>query len=132
MGVEPSLLSASLNCIVAQRLARRLCLECRQAYTPSAEDMEELEMDGEVVPMLYEATGCARCGRTGYRGRVALYEVLPVRERVRSLVRATTDEIAAAAKQEGMRTLKQEGHRLAVEGVTSLSEVRRVTGGQLS
>ena len=132
MGVEPSLLSASLNCIVAQRLARRLCLECRQAYTPSAEDMEELEMDGELVPTLYEATGCARCGRTGYRGRVALYEVLPVRERVRSLVRATTDEIAAAAKQEGMRTLKQEGHRLAVEGVTSLSEVRRVTGGQLS
>ena len=132
MGVEPSLLSASLNCIVAQRLARRLCLECRQAYTPSAEDMEELEMEGELVPTLYEATGCARCGRTGYRGRVALYEVLPVRERVRSLVRATTDEIAAAAKQEGMRTLKQEGHRLAVEGVTSLSEVRRVTGGQLS
>ena len=132
MGVEPSLLSASLNCIVAQRLARRLCLECRQAYTPSAEDMEELEMDGELVPTLYEATGCPRCGRTGYRGRVALYEVLPVRERVRSLVRATTDEIAAAAKQEGMRTLKQEGHRLAVEGVTSLSEVRRVTGGQLS
>jgi type IV pilus assembly protein PilB len=132
MGVEPSLLSASLNCIVAQRLARRLCLECRQPYTPSAEDMEELEMEGELVPTLYEATGCARCGRTGYRGRVALYEVLPVRERVRSLVRATTDEIAAAAKQEGMRTLKQEGHRLAVEGVTSLSEVRRVTGGQLS
>ena len=132
MGVEPSLLSASLNCIVAQRLARRLCLECRQAYTPSAEDMEELEMDGELVPTLYEATGCARCGRTGYRGRVALYEVLPVRERLRSLVRATTDEIAAAAKQEGMRTLNQEGHRLAVEGVTSLSEVRRVTGGQLS
>ena len=98
MGVEPSLLSASLNCIVAQRLARRLCLECRQAYTPSAEDMEELEMEGELVPTLYEATGCARCGRTGYRGRVALYEVLPVRERVRSLVRATTDEIAAAAK----------------------------------
>ena len=57
---------------------------------------------------------------------------MPVRERVRSLVRATTDEIAAAAKQEGMRTLKQEGHRLAVEGVTSLSEVRRVTGGQLA
>ena len=78
MGVEPSLLSASLNCIVAQRPARRLCLECRQPYTPSAEDMEELEMEGELVPTLYEATGCARCGRTGYRGRVALYEVLPV------------------------------------------------------
>jgi type IV pilus assembly protein PilB len=84
------------------------------------------------TPTLYEATGCPRCGRTGYRGRVALYEVLPVGERIRSLVRATTDEIFEAAVQEGMRTLKQEGHRLAIEGVTSLSEVRRVTGGQLA
>ena len=134
MGIEPSLLSASLNCIVAQRLARRLCLECRQEHTPTAEDLEELEMSGGLAstPTLYEATGCPRCGRTGYRGRVALYEVLPVGERIRSLVRATTDEIFEAAVQEGMRTLKQEGHRLAIEGVTSLSEVRRVTGGQLA
>lgn len=132
MGIEPSLLSASLNCIVAQRLARRLCLECRQAYTPDATDMAELEMVGGPVPTIYEATGCARCGRTGYRGRVALYEVLPVGARIRSLVRATTDEIAAAAAQAGMRTLKQEGLRLVIDGVTSLSEVRRVTGSQLS
>lgn len=132
MGIEPSLLSASLNCIVAQRLARRLCLECRQAYTPDATDMAELEMAGGPVPTIYEATGCARCGRTGYRGRVALYEVLPVGARIRSLVRATTDEIAAAAAQAGMRTLKQEGLRLVIDGVTSLSEVRRVTGSQLS
>jgi len=132
MGVEPSLLSASLNCIVAQRLARRLCLDCRQAYTPSAAEMEELEINGGPVPTLYEATGCGRCGRTGYRGRVALYEVLPVGARIRSLVQATTDEIFEAAVQEGMRTLKQEGHRLIVEGTTSLTEIRRVTGGQLA
>ena len=132
MGIEPSLLSASLNCIVAQRLARRLCLECRRAYTPDAADLEELEIAGGPVPTLYGAVGCARCGRTGYRGRVALYEVLPVGARIRSLVKETTDEIFAAAVEEGMRTLEQEGHQLVIDGVTSLDEVRRVTGSQLA
>lgn len=132
MAIEPGLLSAAVTCVVAQRLARRLCLECRQPYSPDAADLEELEIAGGPVPSLYEASGCARCGRTGYRGRVALYEVMPVTERIRSLVRASTDEIFLAAVEEGMRTLRQEGHRLAIEGVTSLSEVRRVTGGQLA
>jgi type IV pilus assembly protein PilB len=109
-------------------LARRLCLECRQPYEPNGADIEELETGGGPVPTLYETAGCARCGRTGYRGRVALYEVMPVSERIRSLVRASTDEIFLAAVEEGMMTLRQEGHRLAIEGITSLSEVRRVTG----
>jgi type IV pilus assembly protein PilB len=128
MAVEPGLLAASVSCVVAQRLARRLCLECRQPYEPNGADIEELETGGGPVPTLYEAAGCARCGRTGYRGRVALYEVMPVSERIRSLVRASTDEIFLAAVEEGMMTLRQEGHRLAIEGITSLSEVRRVTG----
>jgi type IV pilus assembly protein PilB len=132
MGVEPSLLSAAINCIIAQRLARRLCLDCRQPYTPSQEELEELEIAGGPVPTLYEPSGCARCSRTGYKGRVALYEIMPVRGHLRSLVRASADEILAAAVQGGMKTLKQDGNRLVIEGVTSLGEIRRITGDKLS
>lgn len=132
MGVEPSLLAAAVNCIVAQRLARRLCVECRRPYTPSDFDLAELGIPEGQSPELYEPGGCARCARTGYRGRVAIYEIMPVHGRLRGLVRASTDEIFAAAVQEGMRTMKQDGLRLALEGVTSLSEVRRVTGDRLA
>ena len=134
MGVEPSLLAAAVNCIVAQRLAGRLCGECRRPYTPTGEDLEELGgLAGESL-QLYDAApgGCSRCSRTGYRGRVALYEIMPVQGRLRGLVRASTDEIFAAAVQEGMRTMKQDGLRLALAGVTSLTEIRRVTGDRLA
>jgi type IV pilus assembly protein PilB len=132
MGVEPSLLSAAINCVIAQRLARRLCRDCRQPYTPGDDEVEELEIDGGPVPTLYGAAGCARCSRTGYKGRVALYEVMPVRGHLRSLVRASADEILAAAVEGGMKTLKQDGHRLVIEGITSLSEIRRITGDRLT
>lgn len=132
MGIEPSLLSSALNCIVAQRLARRLCLECRRPYTPSAEELEEMEIEDTLAPTLFEATGCARCARTGYRGRVALYEIMPVRGSLRSLARLSTEEIFAAAVQAGMRTLRQDGYRLVLEGVTSVNEVRRVTGDRVT
>ena len=132
MGVEPSLLSASLTCIVAQRLARRLCLECRRPYTPSAEELEELQADHDTVETLYESAGCPRCARTGYSGRVALYEIMPLRGSLRSLVRSSVEEIFSAAVQGGMQTLRQDGHRLVLEGVTSLGEIRRVTGDRLA
>jgi len=130
MGVEPSLLSASVNCIIAQRLARRLCLECRQPHAPTQDELEELEIGGP-VPALYEPVGCARCAHTGYRGRVALYEIMPVQGHLRTLVRASTEEIFAAAVEAGMTTLKQDGLRLAYEGITSLGEIRRITGDRL-
>jgi len=132
MGVEPSLLSAAINCIIAQRLARRLCLDCREPYTPSGEELQELEIAAGLVPTLYEPVGCARCSRTGYKGRVALYEIMPMRGHLRSLVRASADEIQAAAVEGGMRTLKQDGNRLVIEGVTSLGEIRRITGDDLT
>jgi type IV pilus assembly protein PilB len=134
MGVEPSLLAAAVNCIVAQRLARRLCVECRRPYTPNDLDLQELGGFSDRALELYEAApgGCARCSRTGYRGRVALYEIMPVQGRLRGLVRASTDEIFAAAVEEGMLTMKQDGLRLAVAGTTSLTEIRRVTGDRLA
>jgi type IV pilus assembly protein PilB len=129
MNVEPGLLANAINCIVAQRLARRLCTDCREAYWPDDSELQSLgmlEQKGQVY--LHRANGCGRCGGTGFRGRVALYEVLPVTAELRKLVDAPTDEIAAAAVAAGMTTLRQDGLRLCLEGVSSLDEIRRVTG----
>jgi type II secretory ATPase GspE/PulE/Tfp pilus assembly ATPase PilB-like protein len=130
MGVEPSLLATAINCIVAQRLARRLCGECREAHEPTPADREAL--GGEAAAVLYRARGCVRCSGTGYKGRVALYEVMPIQGRIRRLIEASTEEIFAAAVEAGMTTLRQDGIRLCLAGVSSLDEIRRVTGDRLS
>ena len=133
MGVEPSLLAASVNCIVAQRLARRLCESCREAYSPSPEELalvaEAVDIHGPIV--LHRAPGCPRCSNTGYKGRVAMYEVMPIQGRLRSLIEASTEEIFAAAVEQGMKTMKQDGIRLCLEGIASLEEINRVTGDRL-
>jgi type IV pilus assembly protein PilB len=133
MGVEANLLATSINCIVAQRLARRLCVECREPYTAGSEDLAELGLPdaGEQVT-LYRATGCLQCAETGYRGRVALYEVMPIQGKVRRLIGGSTEEIFAAAVEQGMKTLREDGIRQCLVGVTSLEEVRRVTGDRFS
>ncbi|HVC88439.1 MAG TPA: GspE/PulE family protein [Gaiellaceae bacterium] len=130
MGIEPALLATTINCIVAQRLARRLCENCRLPYESTAEERELLDLDADVV--LYRAGSCKRCGGTGFRGRVALYEVMPIRGRIRRLVEASTEEIFAAAVEEGMTTLRNDGIRICAAGVSSLEEIRRVTGDRLS
>jgi type IV pilus assembly protein PilB len=133
MGVESGLLASSVNCIVAQRLARRLCTDCREPYWPSDEELEQMGLmaqKGKVF--LHRPKGCGRCGDTGFRGRVALYEVMPVSAEIRSLIDGTTDEIHAAAVRGGMTTLHQDGVRLCLEGVSSLEEIRRVTGERLA
>jgi type IV pilus assembly protein PilB len=134
MGVEPSLLATSINCIVAQRLARRLCMHCREAYWPAADELEEIGRDGPSDDLwLYKATGCAHCVGTGYKGRVALYEVMTVQGRLRRLIESgSTDEIFAEAVEQGMTTLRADGIRLALAGISSLDEVRRVTGDRLA
>ena len=132
MNVEPGLLASSVNCIVAQRLARRLCTDCREAYWPTDEELEAMGLlEQKGTAYLHRSQGCARCGETGFRGRVALYEVLPVTGEIRRLVGAPTDEIFDAAVREGMTTLRQDGLRLVLEGVSSLEEIRRVTGDRL-
>jgi type IV pilus assembly protein PilB len=132
MGVEPSLLATAINCIVAQRLARRLCLECRERYGPDAAELHSLGLDPLDDVELFRAAGCAKCSGTGYRGRVALYEVMPVQGQIRRLIEASTEEIFAAAVEQGMTTLRQDGVRLCVDGVSSVDEIRRVTGDRLS
>jgi type IV pilus assembly protein PilB len=130
MGVEPNLMATSINCIVAQRLARRLCPDCKEPYEPTDEELYELQTVGQ--GQLFKAVGCARCADTGFRGRVALYEVMPFRGKLRSLVDGSTDQIFAAAVEQGMKTLREDGLRLSLAGITSLEEVRRVTGDRLS
>ena len=134
MGVEPSLLATSINCIVAQRLARRLCIHCRTPYAAYTEDRAELGLEpaGEET-ILYRAVGCTSCTGTGYAGRVALYEVMTVEGRLRSLIESgSTEEIFAEAAAQGMATLRQDGFRLALAGISSLDEIRRVTGDRLT
>jgi len=131
MGVEPSLLATSINCIIAQRLARRLCLECREAYEPDDKELRELGLEHGHGLTLYRPRGCVACAGTGYAGRVALYEVLNVHGHIRRHIEATTEEIFAAAVEDGMTTLRQDGLRLVLEGISSLDEVRRVTGDRL-
>jgi type IV pilus assembly protein PilB len=133
MGVEANLLATSVNCIVAQRLARRLCPECREEYTAGAEDLAELGLpDAGEHMMLYRPRGCVHCAETGYRGRVAIYEVMPIRGKVRRLLGGSTEEIFAAALEQGMKTLRDDGIRQCLAGVTSLDEVRRIAGDRFS
>ena len=106
MGVEPGLLASSVNCVVAQRLARRLCTDCRESYWPTDDELQQLglmERKGEVF--LHRPKGCGRCGNAGFRGRVALYEVMPMTGEIRRLLEAATDEIHEAAVRGGMTTL---------------------------
>ena len=133
MGVDQSLIATSINCIVAQRLARRLCVHCREAYVPTqaeqiADGLNGVLEEGEV---LYRPRGCAECADTGYNGRVALYEVMPISGKIRHLIEASTEEIFAAAVGAGMITLREDGIRLCRAGISSLEEIHRVTGDRL-
>jgi type IV pilus assembly protein PilB len=134
MGVEPSLLATSINCIVAQRLARRLCVHCRAPYVADPRELADLGLEPEGDDtILHRAVGCPSCSGSGYAGRVALYEVMTVQGTLRRLIESgSTEEIFAEATAQGMATLRQDGFRLALAGVSSLDEIRRVTGDRLS
>jgi type IV pilus assembly protein PilB len=132
MGADAGLLAPSINCIIAQRLARRLCLHCREAYTPSEEERQHFSLDQYGNDLqLYRGRGCSECLQTGFQGRVALYEAMPVEGKMRRLIDGSTEEIFAAAVEQGMTTLRESGVRLCVDGVSSLEEIRRVTGDRL-
>ncbi len=129
LGVDPDLLAGSINCIVSQRLARRVCMHCREAYEPTAEQQSAMNLiTTGANPTLYRTAGCLQCGNTGYSGRVALYELMPVHGLGRVLLDGSTDEIFDAAVAAGMRTLREDGVRQSLAGVTTLEEVRRITG----
>ena len=129
MGIERSILATSINCIVAQRLARRVCNACSEPFTPDVAELQALGVpEGDAPLVLRRAVGCIECGETGYRGRVPLFEVMPMSDEIALLVGAPTREIEAAAIAAGMFTMREDGVRLALAGVTTLDEVRRVAG----
>jgi len=131
MGIEPFLVGSAVDCVVAQRLARRLCPHCAVEHKGVTVDMlpKSLEYPADQpVPTLMKAGGCNRCSNTGYRGRVALHEIMLVDEAIERLTvgRASTNEILRAAQANGMETLIQDGWAKVVEGITSIEELMRV------
>ena len=135
MGVEPFLVASALDCIVAQRLARRLCDKCKQAYQPVPGELEasgwslEADVDGLGEPeTLYRPVGCSACGKTGYKGRFALHEVMEVTEEIERLIveRGHSEDIKKVAVAQGMLTLRQVGLAHVRGGMTSVEEVLRV------
>ena len=132
MGVEDYLLTSTLNGILSQRLVRTLCLNCREPYTPLPELVEELDLarftkEDELI--LYKASGCEQCTNTGYHGRTVILELLCLSEAIRQLILSHADgtEIQLTAIKNGMETMKGDGIRKALQGITTIEEVMRVT-----
>jgi type IV pilus assembly protein PilB len=131
MGVEPFLVGSAVDCVVAQRLARKLCTRCKEVYEPTEAELLEAgysDADAERIERLYRPAGCQNCGKTGYQGRLGLYEVMPVSEEVERLAaeRRSSDEIRRTAIEQGMVTLRQDGLEKVRQGMTSLEEIFRV------
>jgi type IV pilus assembly protein PilB len=129
MGIEPFLVASAIDCIVAQRLARTLCHHCKARTILPASVLRDHGFQTGYDLEAYEPVGCARCGGSGYKGRIGLYEVMPVTEEIRTLAieRASADRVAAVAVRSGMRRLRDDGLDKVRHGVTSIAEVSRVT-----
>src|SRR3954470_14562977 len=137
MGVEPFLVGSAVDCIVAQRLARRLCDKCKEQYTPEEPELTamgwyDIDADSglalDEVPTLYRPVGCGSCGKTGYHGRFAIHEVLAVTEDIERLVvdHGHSEDLKKVAVAQGMLTLRQAGIIQVANGLTSMEEVLRV------
>ncbi len=133
LGVEPFMVANSISAIMAQRLARRLCPECKEAYRPKPEFLKKAGLPAEKIDKFYrpprEGSGdCPKCGGLGFFGRVGVYELLTVTERMRDMIRekAPLSSVKAEARKNGMLTMKEEGLRLVVRGTTSIDELLRV------
>jgi len=127
--VDPGIISTSINCFVAQRLARRLCKDCAEPYQADARELATIGVPEEYGELqLFKAVGCPECDGIGYRGRVGLFEVMPMSDQISRLIGAPTREIEAEAVRLGMFTMRDDGIRLSMAGMTTLEEVRRVAG----
>ena len=131
MGIEPFLVGSALDCVVAQRLARRLCSKCKEPYTPSEVELIAARFPwspGEEIPTLYRPAGCSACSKTGYRGRMAVHEVMRVTEDIErhAVARSSAAEIGKTAREQGMVTLRDDGWTKVILGDTSIEEILRV------
>ena len=131
MQVETFLVGSAIDCVVAQRLARKLCEKCKQAYAPEERELIEAGFAESRVPdlgLFFRPSGCQSCSNTGYRGRIGLYEVMPMTEEIERLTveRASAETVKHVAVEQGMYTLRDDGLHKASEGLTSIEEIARV------
>ncbi len=131
MGIEPFLVGSAVDCVLAQRLARRLCSKCKEEYVATPEALVTARFpwqDGQPLPTLFKAVGCSSCAKTGYKGRLALHEVMPMSEEIERLTveHASAANITRVAIEQGMVTLREDGMLKVTQGVTSIDEILRV------
>jgi len=131
MGVEPFLVASAVECVLAQRLTRRLCEKCKEAYTPEPDHLTSVRFPWnpqEPLPTLFRAVGCQYCANTGYKGRTALHEVMPMTEEIERLAvaHASSEDVARVAREQGMKTLREDGWLKVFAGVTTIQEILRV------
>lgn len=131
LGLEPFLITACMEGVIAQRLVRRICVDCKEAYEPADEELYELELTRSGVgdQVFYYGKGCMKCNNTGYRGRIALFEQFIVTDRLRDLImnNGSTADLRAAAREDGMRSLRDSGLLHIYDGVTTIEEVVKET-----
>jgi type II secretory ATPase GspE/PulE/Tfp pilus assembly ATPase PilB-like protein len=132
LGVEPYLVSSSLIAVMAQRLVRRICLDCKAEYEPDAHELRELgllDVGGGTGHKFYTGTGCDRCFQTGYRGRTGVYELMLINEDIQELIykSESAGAIKRTALNAGLQTLRMDGARKVLAGITTITEVLRVT-----
>jgi type IV pilus assembly protein PilB len=131
MGVPPFLITATVEAILAQRLVRRICSNCREEVVPGADVLADLELttDQTIGKKFYRGRGCEKCNRTGYKGRLGLFELLIMNDELRDLVmrNASTEDLREAARRNGMVTLRESGMEGVFSGTTTAEEVIRET-----
>ncbi len=130
MGVEPYLIGAALNMVLAQRLVRRICAKCKSAYEPPRPVRKAIERMGFDIQEFHRGVGCKNCRNTGYSGRVGVHELLVLDDEIRDIVVASPDVglVAQAARRKGMITLRQDGFRKVREGITTIEEILHIAG----
>jgi type II secretory ATPase GspE/PulE/Tfp pilus assembly ATPase PilB-like protein len=134
MGIPRYLVGSTILLVVAQRLVRRICPHCVEEYEPPLEELASLGIPATGRPVrLRRGRGCAQCRQTGHHGRTGLFEMMPITPALRTLIHRGADqaEILAAARKEGMRTLRESGVQKVVRGMTTVAEVLRVTMGDV-
>ena len=131
LGVEPFLITATLQAVIAQRLVRKICADCKIEYDPTDEMLMELELTRSDVAgrTFYYGKGCKKCNGSGYKGRIALFEIMLMSDRLADLIMdgASTQEISIVAREDGMRTLRDSGLLHLFDGVTTIEEVVKET-----
>ena len=131
IGVKPFLVASSSRCLMAQRLVRKICKRCGAPYEPTAEEMRALSVDATKAASatFKKGRGCSECNKTGYRGRMGIFEIFVIDDEVRKLIydKVSSTVLRARAREIGMRTLREDGARKAVAGLTTPDEVIKAT-----